>query len=109
MALLISVLAGSWLLLNAGPDTTDAEVERFIVGSITLELDGDVITLLGLAPSPETARELSASLAARADVAVVINQLEMDVAAPAPSVATLHAGLDALNGTAGSVAQSRPD
>ena len=96
-ALLAIYAIGAILFVaDAGTKRRPADAERFVVGTVSVEVDMATVTLLGTVPTVDQGRALVESLASRPDVTVVVNRLETDPAAPSPRVDTFHAGLDAI-------------
>lgn len=98
---LLCALVTVWRVVDSDPQSPSAGTERFVVGAVTIDVDDANVTLLGRTPSDDFAAALVDALIDRADIAVVVNRLTVDPAAPAPSLDTFHTGLDALRGGPG--------
>ncbi|MEZ5243687.1 MAG: hypothetical protein R2707_01210 [Acidimicrobiales bacterium] len=92
----LGALAGLWLMVAFDRTTEVDNEQRFVVGTVTVEIDDATVTVLGAVPSDEFARALVDSLADRADVVSVIDRLTIDASVPTPPIGAFHTGIDAL-------------
>ncbi|MEQ8840782.1 MAG: hypothetical protein RIB98_07360 [Acidimicrobiales bacterium] len=94
LVLVAVALIASWAVFAPAGNDDAVRPTRFVVRSVTVELDGEVVRLYGTAPSDEATQELVDALFARDDIAVVISALVADATAPAVAISTIDTTID---------------
>ena len=98
---LLGALATAWFVMTGDDEGDRSGGERFVVATVTVEVDGTTLTLRGAVPSEEDRQRLVDSLTDRDDVVAVIDRLVVDPAAPPPTLGAFHTGLDVHRRSAG--------
>jgi hypothetical protein len=99
---LLGALVALWLVFAPDHTTAVDDEQRFVVGTVTVEIDDTTITVRGTVATDEFARILVDSLADRPDVVAVIDRLTIDGSVPTPPLGAFHTGIDALRPPTGS-------